>query len=526
MSERQKIRVLSSAERQSEERRLVMPNPGDIIMAMIFGWALFNVMLFSGEGGLLRTVARLAKARSLRDAILNVDVTSIVAISIIGTLIIIGLVVFCYSYRKLMFGVLLFSLAFQNASLKPLHDVALAMKYLIVVFLASFAGMFILKNFWRMVSIPYTRIQLAYFLWIAFVCVAIGGEVTDIWYMGTDLAFVIGLAAAWWAYIEETDQLYEFNMILVVVAFVVTLINATAPLVAERFTESGRFMAYTNGATQFSTAFSPLLLALFWKAMGEEEVVKRNIYTCVAILGLILLLWSGSRGGVIGLMLGIYIMWRVFRTRILAYLIAMAVLGLTAQIVGGENQESVEKLSGRLSGLTENIGRLDLWASQMEYVVASPIYGTSPTGRSKAQLRSSTVKFLERYGLGEAYAKPVHNSFLGLLIKFGVVGLLLLLALMYKPMLRAKTLVFSDKMPYEDKSVFVLVAAMSVTMSFILFFEDALSSTGRGTINGAIFFTSLFILDKMGKKYEAQYLDEKVESKLHKAHAKLLHSDS
>ncbi|MGI9292315.1 MAG: O-antigen ligase family protein, partial [Gammaproteobacteria bacterium] len=420
MNQEQKIRVLSSAERQTEALRFVIPNPGDIIMAMAFGWAMFCVLLFAGPQRLIGQVARLARATTVRDAILNIDAGSIVLVIVVGTLLIVSLVVFCYAFRKVTFGLLLFGMSFSNASWKPLHDVAFGLKYLIVMFFACYGGLFLLKNFWRMVAHPYVRWQLAYVAWVALISFALGGQVSDYWYAGTDFALIVGVAAGWWFYVEDTDQMREYCMVIVWVAAIVTLINATAPVLSRDHVEQGRFMAFTNGATNFSTLFAPMLLALFWMAMGEKDDLKRNVFSALALLGLLLLLWTGSRGAVLGMMVSIFVIWKVFKTRIFIYMIALAVLGLSSQIIGGDNQKSFQQLSTRLSGLTENVGRLDLWASQISLAAQSPIYGYSVSGRNRAKLNDSLLKALKAFGLVNSLkTQSTHNSYLAMLVKFG-----------------------------------------------------------------------------------------------------------
>jgi O-antigen ligase len=238
--------------------------------------------------------------------------------------------------------------------------------------------------------------------------------------------------------------------------------------------------------------------------MSEKENLQKSMYGAKTFLGLGLLLWSGTRGGIIGFGIGFFIMTRVFKTKILIYLIPLAVCALAFQLIGGENKEAVTANLERLD-VTENTDRLELWVSQMELVVDSPVYGQSPSGRSRFGKSAAVLKLVERYG-NVSEALSTHNSYLGMAIKFGVVGLVLLLALMAKPMLRAKKVVFSDAVPFKERTIFVLPVALSVMISFQIFFEDNLSAAGRGTVLGAIFFSILFVLDKMGKKYEAEYI--------------------
>ncbi|MGI9315873.1 MAG: hypothetical protein ACR2QW_00960, partial [bacterium] len=161
-------------------------------------------------------------------------------------------------------------------------------------------------------------------------------------------------------------------------------------------------------------------------------------------------------------------------------------------------------------------------------------YGYSVSGRNRAKLNDSVLKALEAFGLvNSVKTQSAHNSYLAMLVKFGAVGLLLLIALMAKPMLRARRLVFSERVPIEEKAVFVFPASLSLLLAFTSFFEDTISSYGRGTLTGALLFSTLIILDNVGKKLEAKYLLNTVKApqkvgapKARLAHQKLAHSDN
>jgi hypothetical protein len=187
-----KIGVLGNADRVEESQRLIPPDPGDIIMAMIFGWALFCFSLVLGGKRLLSQIARLARNSELKAAIVSGDETALTLLMVSGSLLIIALVIVCFKYRKAVFPFMLFGLSFATASWLPIHNLALVMKYLCVVFFASFAGLFLLKNFWRLISRPYIRIMVALFLWIAIVSIFVGGRLDDYWFASSFLAFVVG----------------------------------------------------------------------------------------------------------------------------------------------------------------------------------------------------------------------------------------------------------------------------------------------------------------------------------------------
>jgi O-antigen ligase len=510
MAEKQKLIIRSAVERAAEARRLLMPDPGDVIMAMVFGWAMFCVMLFTGGKGMLAQVAKLAKARAIKDIIMNVDAGALVFVIIGGAVLVIGLVVFCYSYRKLFYGMMLFGAFYSSASWKPLHDVAFLMKYLTILFIACYAGLFIFKNFWRLVETPYVRVMLFYVVWVGVICLTLGGKTSDIWYAGTDVALLIGLAAGWWNYIETTDQLAEFNSILLWTAVPVILITATAPVLADGYLISGRFTGFTNRATGFGTLFAPFVLVIFWKAMSKEDGLQKNLFMALAMLGFGLLVWSGTRSALLALFICIFILWRVLRTKIFIYMFLIVAAGITSQIVGGGmDQDSLEKFTARFQLEEESTaGRFEIWSRNAELVIASPVYGHSPSGRNRFGKNTITADFLEKITGRDVKTIATHNAYLGMLVKFGFVGLAILLTLIIRPFNRARKLIFSDLLPREEKVVFLLPFTLAALLIIMVFFEDAVSAQGRGTVQGMLLFTLLFLLNKMGIKHEEKYLNK------------------
>ena len=68
---RAKAYLATSSERELARRLLVAPNPGDIMMVLIFGWALFCFYLVTvGESALVR-IARLARSDGIQELLLS-----------------------------------------------------------------------------------------------------------------------------------------------------------------------------------------------------------------------------------------------------------------------------------------------------------------------------------------------------------------------------------------------------------------------------------------------------------------------
>jgi hypothetical protein len=73
----QKLVVQSSAAQASQDRSLVLPNPGDVIIAMVFGWSFFCFFLVIGGKQILRQLARLSRSESMQELFLSADVQAL-----------------------------------------------------------------------------------------------------------------------------------------------------------------------------------------------------------------------------------------------------------------------------------------------------------------------------------------------------------------------------------------------------------------------------------------------------------------
>ena len=500
-----KIRIQSSAQRAEEARQLVLPNPGDLIIALVFGWGLFCFFLVTGGEKMLNRVAALARTKPVQDAIKSGDETILTALMVGGSAALIVLVVLGYRYRRALIGVAMVAFCFSNASWKPLHDPAWLLKYLIIVFFASMGGLFLLKNFWRLLAMPYVRIFLYSFLYIAIIQLALGGKTDDIWYLGTDMAYIFGFAIAWLAWVKDTDSLMEFNRIVSWAAVVITCLHAMAPFVGVEHIESGRFRSVYSKATGFAVFFSPMVLALYWRTMTEKNDYYRYFFTAMAGLATILMLWSGTRSAALALIISVTLMWYIFRTRIFVYMFFGVAFILVVQIIGGQSSQDVSTLIERLQD-TDDTGRFETWVRYTEFITQSPIFGHSLTGVDRLFYNSMSLRFFDQLGVSIDGGPAPHNAYLGAMARFGVIGLGLLLAMIFFAVKYGRRVYFSTKIPLEEKAAYMYPMCVVALVCVACIFEDVLGNTGKGTITAFLFYPSLIFCVRIG-----DYLLEKYE---------------
>jgi len=257
------------------------------------------------------------------------------------------------------------------------------------------------------------------------------------------------------------------------------------------------------------------VLALFWMGMAEKNNLLRQFFSITAIVGLLLLLWSGTRSATLALIIGITLLWWVFRLRIFIYIFLAASLGLLAQIIGVSGEQGFQDITERLQDITDS-GRFTIWAVYFEIFTQSPVYGHSLSGISEYFYSDIFLSLIERAGAFTRYSKP-HNAFLGMAVRFGAIGLILLSALIFMALRRARQVIFSKAIPAYEKQAYVLPLALLVLSCVDCMFEDVLSSTGKGTLIGFLFFPSLIICELYGTRLLKKYRNVHEETSRDKA---------
>jgi O-antigen ligase len=246
---------------------------------------------------------------------------------------------------------------------------------------------------------------------------------------------------------------------------------------------------------------APLVVALFWRAMEEEDERVSGFFAVAALLGFTLILWSGSRGPSGATLLGVGILWWYFRSRLLLVMLLLAVLAVVGQLVLSGFTGDIAQLLNRVESVNSaEQGRTDVWLYYLDIAAKSPIYGTAPSGLGYATVGNSSLgEYLINQGVKVGNI-GVHNSFLGIALKFGVIGLVLFLAMLFSAMIRARQVLFSNKIPDVEKRIYILPAAMLPVISFTMFFEDVVPGSGKGTVMSILLYASIFICHVYGAK--------------------------
>jgi O-antigen ligase len=492
------------------ETALKIPNPVDIIMMLLFGWVLACVLLVLDQKQVLQTVSRLSKGREVRDAI--VDGEGVIALTmLLGLLLIIPVVVTCHKYKHLLLPALLFSLSFSGAEWRPLYYSSFASRNIAIAFLLCFSGLFLLSNFWRLLSKPYIRVMLAYYIWIAVVCIAVGGRVPDLVYAALTMVFVVAIPMALFDQVNDMDKLMKINRAIAWVAVVVTCLHLLAPFVYPDWRLQGRFTSYSDKATAFGINYGLVVIAMFWMGMAEKNKYLSMFFQVMAMVGLMLIAWSGTRSAAGALIVSIFILWWFFRTRILLYGLLGVMLVLVAQIIGLTQFDDFQTIADRVSGAGDS-GRIQQGRRYLKIIFRSPITGFGPNGVASEFLAKRNVVYLDLLGI-EQKTVASHNAYLGMSARFGLVSLGLYLYLLYKAFLRAKEALLSKYVPIEQKQTYLLPVVILLVVVICSLAEDLVLGTGRGNPAVLLVFPMMILCERFGRllveKYPAPLLVER-----------------
>ena len=464
-----------------------LPNPGDVFVLTAFGWASVCFFMVTIGNRLFFQLARLTASTNIRELLLE-NQSAIALIMVVGLIGIAISFATLARYPKILWCALLFGLSFGAARWQPVHGPAFFLRYIVIVYLGVYGMFFVLQNFWKLVATPYYRLIALYLFWMGLIVLINGFKLRDVWYLATEFTLMVGLGMAWISQYATRDKVIELNKAVAYLAFLVTVLHMISPLVQVDAVYGGRFQSYSDKPTGFAIIYSLFVVPLFWLSMYEKRKLPKQLATIFALIGLALILLSGTRNATVATIIGVGMLWWVFRTRIFIYLIALAMLGLVVQIALSDN-ENIEFVSSRLQS-TENT-RLEAWALYAQLTAKSPILGYGYDGLRGAVYGEQLVAYVSRFA--NINVPGVHNYYLGIAVRFGIPALILSLCILYYAFRTGARVIFSSSVSDEDKKAYILPLSLIAVVAAEGLFEDTMGSTGKGALHGVMFAIGAYL---------------------------------
>jgi O-antigen ligase len=307
--------------------------------------------------------------------------------------------------------------------------------------------------------------------------------------------------------------LLKFNRMVAWTGIAATFFHLLSPIVIDEYITSGRFHSYGDAATGFAVVYALVVVAMFWMGLAEKNKLIKWIFQLAALVGIGLILWSGSRSPAGAMIVAIGLLWWVFRTPIFLYVLLFTMIGLTIQVIGLSEQEGFGLIADRVEGTgiesLEN-SRLRIWEGYFQLIFQSPIYGYSTSGLMTEFYSDEQLEMLgtDRYAVKYSAA---HNSYIGFAARFGFVGVGIFCSLILMSLRRAKTVLLSKFVPEEQKHIYVLPVAMLIILCITCLTEDTVPGNGKGNTPTLMMFMLMYLCEFVGRKLLHQYPDRELE---------------
>jgi len=214
-----------------------------------------------------------------------------------------------------------------------------------------------------------------------------------------------------------------------------SVVTSTYSIVSGQHIASGR-LAGLFDPNYFAAELIPAILIAAFLFATTSSARARWLYAGVVGIDLVAFALTQSRGGIVGLAVGLVVAIAVAgpaRLRILALVLALAAIGLGYYF--GYKPAHVFQTSSRagLSGTTS--GRLDEWRIALRVYSGHPIGGVG-LGNYQVVEPSYATETLNLTTVRQIVTTPlvVHNTYLQFLSELGIVGLALFLTILVIPL--------------------------------------------------------------------------------------------
>jgi len=486
-----------------EQHKFLIPSPTEIYLLVAAGWAGLCFALMINGDRLVRQIARMS--RTAAELLMGTDLVTVLPFVMVAGMI--GLAVafssFARSDKAFIFG-LMIAFAFADSTWAAFHYLAFAVKYLAILYLGAFGLYFVYRN-WNRITQTVHWLVIAYLIWMTVVVFYYGARLNGLWYIGTQFTLCVAFGIGWMNRVDDDKKLMDFNIVLAYAAIAMTCLNMLSPLVAPKVFDGGRYISQFGTATGFATTYVLFVIAIVWLFLAHPDKTIRRIAAVFSILGVGMILLSGTRNATAALACAIILLSFTFKSRIIIYAVgAGAFFGAVIYLIAG-NTETATGLADRMGSLRNT--RIELWQVYVQSVMERPLFGWGPSGQTGAFYGAQAQEYADKY-TSRGFAPGVHNAILGQAVRFGIPGVMLFLGMFGYAFWRAKEIVLDKEIPQHYKRAFSLPLAILVTLFLEGAFEDNFATT-RGTAVNVLFGTMVILVVMSAERIKLKVAQDK-----------------
>ena len=310
--------------------------------------------------------------------------------------------------------------------------------------------------------LAFNSVQLVYSLFLVYVIFGMfwfRSETAMVHTKDMLLAYFVMILMSMRGYNEKERDIIETSWILV--GIICTALCLTSTQVANEF--ENRTIVYVLGFPEDPNQFCAYFIMPVMVCM-KRIVEKRKttpLYMLLAILIVYSVLRTGSRGGFIGIMMGVFVCIMIavksFKAKALITLAVIFCAVIVATVVFPMLPEDVQARYSVDSVVADSgAGRFDIWKYLVQYTIDSPVRLIRGSGLL------STYEILDGANVPVS-AGAAHNQFVQVLCDQGILGMLLFVALIMVCFFRNVR-----KNPFYA-CAFVAVMAFSMSLTLYVF---------------------------------------------------------
>ena len=448
-------------------------------IATLLAFTAFAIM-FLLSNDLLKTLRSMSE--KFRTLSLD-DGTLMLLLALSSVLAIAGGVVLFSRAKSVFLFLLLISFAVSEALLPGISEGSLAIRYLLILLLASLA-LYMLPS---VAKHGLTSIQLLGLLYLAW---QITGLVVNGYNLGSILMLPVQFAVFWGILVGlstefDSEAAYlRFCNVMGWTGIVLTGFHLSSLVFSPQPFLAGRFRGYYSLPTNFANGYVIFVVAMLWLGLRGTRKIAQLTAAVGALAGVGMLILSGTRNSILSIAVGVCIFAVTWPKRILIIGVLVSILlGMTVLALG-DAFSSHEGAVARFSKMESNT-RHEVWSLTWRYITERPVigYGIGKTG----EVLGETLQSWEK-----ADFINTHNAYLGIWLQHGIIGLLLVLAVMVGGLLKGFSVLCSKATNDRMKDLLVLPVALFAGITAGGMFEEYLTS--RGSVQQITWGLSLMLV--------------------------------
>lgn len=397
---------------------------------------------------------------------------------------------------KDMFIVLLFlAFVFSEMRIPLLNETAFAIRNIFILTMISYGIAAIILNDKKL----FGAIQVLgclYIFWCAANLVINGLFLNSLMMLPMQLAIVFGIFIGMQCIYPDVAGIRKICLILGWLGFAITLFHLGILLFVPNTFIAGRFCSLFILPTNFANSYVLLYVAVIWLAMWEKRMFLKICIIAAAIIGIFLLLLSGTRNSILTIMVAILCLSFAWRVKIPLYVGLTSIL-LIALVTAFFQDTAFYQYVGHRFTNTQSISRHRVWELAWSFISAKPFTGYG-LGRAidVMSVRMPTWALLN-----------THNAYIGIWMQLGIVGVILVIIIYFVCLAKGFQLILAKKIDGDIKKVIILPLAMLAALLIAGIFEENLTS--RGSLQQLLWSFSVTMIIVIYRIEKLDYLQRK-----------------